>query len=153
MFVGFSLSKETHHRSKTEKKEIIDRRPKTRGTSLRFRSKFTCIDLCAYLSLFCALTREEEEKKKNKEEQQQHRREVISETTTSERRRQQREEKKSARQRHHHHHLLKGNWAPKGTKNCRFIFLVPFRVFKVVSTLRKKNTRKRTTQIFYSSSS
>ena len=31
---------------------------------------------------------------------------------------------------------------PKGTKNCRFIFLVPFRVFKVVSTLRKKKYAK-----------
>ena len=79
-------------------------------TSLRFRSKFTCIDLFARVSLSFALFREEEEKKKHKEER---RGTTTTQKQPSERRRQRRREEKKSARRRHHRHLFKGNWAPK----------------------------------------
>ena len=119
VFVGWSfvLLKETHRRSeRRRKKSSTDDDRKHTQTSLRFCSKFTCIDFFARARFSlsrAALSREEEEeekKKKHKEEQRTTQKQPWSER----RRRRRREEKKSARRRHRRHLFLEGQlWAPK----------------------------------------
>ena len=125
-FVGWSfvLLKETHRRSKRRrrKKSSTDDR-KHAETSLRFCSKFTCIDFFARARFSlsrAALSREEEEekKKKHKEEQNDTETTVRKKKTKKTRGKEERETTTSS--------SPLSRRATLGTENCRFIFHLGF---------------------------
>jgi len=98
------------------REEERNHRPTTENTqtSLRFCSKFTCIDFFARARFSlsrAALSREEEEEKKKKHKEEQR---TTQKQPSERRRRRRQEEKKSARRRHRRHLFLEGQlWAPK----------------------------------------
>ena len=116
VFVGWSfvLLKETRRRSERRRKKSSTDDRKHAETSLRFCSKFTCIDFFARARFSlsrAALSREEEEEKKKKHKEEQR---TTQKRPSERRRRRRQEEKKSARRRHRRHLFLEGQlWAPK----------------------------------------
>ena len=115
LFLSLSLKRNTT----TQNGEERHRRPttqNTRSTSLRLCSKFTCIDLCAYLSLSLSFALSREKKRKRRTEEHHHRREAISDATTVRKK----TTKRGKEERETTDDIIvtsfsKGNWAPPKT--------------------------------------
>jgi len=127
VFVGWSfvLLKETHRRSERRRKKSSTDDRKHAETSLRFCSKFTCIDFFARARFSlsrAALSREEEEEKKKKHKEEQR---TTQKQPWSERRRRRRQRGKEERETTTSSSPLSRR-ATLGTKNCRFIFHLGF---------------------------